>query len=192
MPPKVKITREDIINATLNLVREQGVDAINARAIAAALNCSTQPLFSNFESMEDLQNAVVNTSYERYTEFIKRELENGKYPPYKAYGIAYIRFAREERELFKLLFMCDRSDADLSPSEDFEQVVSLIMETNGISYDRAMLFHLEMWSAVHGIATMHATRFLKLEWELISNIISDIYNGIRIKHLSEENNDGSN
>ena len=39
MPPKVKITREDIIKTAIELVRANGEEAINARAIAAALNC---------------------------------------------------------------------------------------------------------------------------------------------------------
>lgn len=191
MPPKVKVTREDIINVTLNLVREQGVDAINARAIATALNCSTQPLFSNFESMEDLHNAVTVAAYTRYIEFIKSELESKKYPAYKAYGMAYIRFAMEERELFKLLFMCERSDSNVIPNDDYEQSVSLIMSANGISYEKAALLHLEMWSAVHGIATMHATQFLTLEWELIGNILSDIYQSVRARFLEEKNNGGN-
>ena len=48
MPPKVKITKEDIINAAVSLVRENGADALNARTVASLLGCSTQPVFSNF------------------------------------------------------------------------------------------------------------------------------------------------
>jgi hypothetical protein len=44
MPPKVKITKEEIIQTALFLVRENGEQAINARAIATALHCSTQPI----------------------------------------------------------------------------------------------------------------------------------------------------
>jgi AcrR family transcriptional regulator len=55
MPPKVKVTKEDIIQASVELVRKKGTDAINARTIASALNGSTQPIFSNFESMEELR-----------------------------------------------------------------------------------------------------------------------------------------
>ena len=48
MAPKVKITGEDIVKAAVELVRVRGEKAINAREIAAALNCSTQPIFTNF------------------------------------------------------------------------------------------------------------------------------------------------
>ena len=58
MPPKVKITKEDIIKTAIELVRREGTGALNARAIAAALSCSTQPIFSNFETMDELQKAM--------------------------------------------------------------------------------------------------------------------------------------
>lgn len=186
MPPKVKVTKEDIVNVSLELVRKNGVDAINARAIASALNCSTQPLFSNFESMEELQATVGSAAYDLYLDFIRVEVESEKYPQYKAFGMAYIRFAREEKELFKFLFMRDRTEDDTSPTADFEQSVQIIMENTGLSREKAMFMHLEMWIAVHGIATMHATSFLTLDWELISNMISDIYQGIRARHLEEK------
>ena len=59
MPPKIKITKQDIINTAIELVRASGDGAINARAIASALNCSTQPIFSNFETMDDLRDDVI-------------------------------------------------------------------------------------------------------------------------------------
>lgn len=189
MAPKVKVTREDIIKTTLELVRKHGADYINARAIASALECSTQPIFSNFNSMEELQEETILCAYGLYLDFIKSEIESGEYPQYKAFGMAYIRFAKEERELFKLLFMRDRTNEDLSPSPDFEESVNLIMELNNVSREQAMLIHLEMYTCVHGIATMVATSFLPLEWTLISQILSDIYHGIRTKVAEENKND---
>ena len=189
MAPKVKVTREDIIKTTLELVRKHGADYINARAIASALECSTQPIFSNFNSMEELQEETILCAYGLYLDFIKSEIESGEYPQYKAFGLAYIRFAKEERELFKLLFMRDRTNEDLSPSPDFEESVNLIMELNNVSREQAMLIHLEMYTCVHGIATMVATSFLPLEWTLISQILSDIYHGIRTKVAEENKND---
>ena len=189
MAPKVKVTREDIIKTTLELVRKHGADYINARAIASALECSTQPIFSNFNSMEELQEETILCAYGLYLDFIKSEIESGEYPQYKAFGMAYIRFAKEEKELFKLLFMRDRTNEDLSPSPDFEESVNLIMELNNVSREQAMLIHLEMYTCVHGIATMVATSFLPLEWTLISQILSDIYHGIRTKIAEENKND---
>lgn len=191
MPPKVKVTKEDIVKTALALCRGNGPAAVNARAIAAVLGCSTQPIFSNFATMEELERATVEAAYDCYLGFLAREVERGEHPVYKAYGMAYIRFAREERELFRLLFMCDREGKELSRTQDFEDSVAYIMEANGFSRERASLFHLEMWCAVHGIASMLATSFLALDEELISRMTSDIYQGLRAKHISEETENGS-
>ena len=192
MPPKVKTTREDIINTAIGLIRSKGQHSINARAIANALNCSTQPVFSNFATMDKLEEAVIVAAYDIYLGFIKAEVESGKYPQYKSFGMAYVRFACEEKELFKLLFMRDRTGEDMSLSPDFEESVQLIMNANGVTAEKAKLIHLEMWTFVHGISVMIATSFLSFEWETISNMISDIYMGIRARHLSEENENGCN
>ena len=187
MPPKVKITKEEIIETAVELVRENGEGALNARAIAGSLNCSTQPIFSNFATMDELRDAVIGAVYERYLGFIENEVESGKYPKYKSFGMAYIRFAAEERELFKLLFMRDRGGEAEKSAPDFESSVEMIMNANGVSKERAELIHLEMWACVHGIATMLVTSFLTLEWELISNMLTDVYQGIRTRHISEGN-----
>ena len=192
MPPKVKVTKDDIVKTALELARESGAESINARAVAARLNCSTQPVFSNFATMEELQAATVGAAYEVYLNFLDREAESGKYPQYKAFGMAYIRFAKDEKELFKLLFMCDRHGEELTPASDFEASVRIIMNANGITKERAELMHLEMWSCVHGIGTMLATSFLELDWELISNMLTDVYQGIRARHVAEEKENGCN
>ena len=189
MPPKIKITKTDIIQKALSLLRENGAESLNARSIAAALGCSTQPIFSNFATMDALEEAVIGAAYEHYYAFLQREAESGKYPAYKAFGMAYIRFAKEEKELFRLLFMRDTSKKEMASvtSPDFEASIEMIMKANGISREKATLMHLEMWVCVHGIATLFVTSFFSLDWELISTILTDVYQGTRAKHLSEEN-----
>ena len=186
MPPKVKIQKQEIIEAAVALVRQSGPQAINARSIAAVLDCSTQPIFSNFASMDALRLAVVAAADAQYQSYIQREIEKGEYPPYKASGMAYIRFAKEEKELFKLLYMRDRS-AEQPPKEAglSGQLESLVHNSTGFSGARAGLFHLEMWAYVHGVAAMLATGFLELDWPLISQMLTDAYMGLK-KRFEEE------
>ena len=117
---------------------------------------------------------------------MKKETESGKYPKYKAFGMADIRFAEEEKELFKLLFMCDRGGEAPNFTVDFTESVEMIMKMNNTTREVAELMHIEIWTCVHGIATMLATSFVKFEWDFISDMISDVYNGLRLRHLSEE------
>lgn len=184
MPPKVKVSKEEVLNTAISIVREHGAYALNARLIASKLSCSTQPIFSNFESMDDLRFAVLQYADSLYNKYTEQEMASKKYPPYKATGMAYIRFAKEEKELFKLLFMRDRSD-EKEPITFSKSISDIVESTTGFDSLKAKLFHLEMWVCVHGIATMTATGYLELDEELISDIISDAYNGMR-KHYEEK------
>ena len=191
MPPKIKVTREEIVQTGVDLLKEKGQSAINARSIAKELGCSTQPIFSNFSTMESLQSALLEGAYALYLGFLEREVETGKYPPYKAFGMAYIRFAQQEKELFKLLFMRDRTGEKFVATVDYEQSVALIMQANTITKEKAERMHFEMWAFVHGIATMLATSFIQLEWETISAMLTDVYQGLCVRYAGEKD-DGCN
>lgn len=186
MPPKIKITKEDIINTAINIVRKEGVNALNARNIAGALNCSTQPVFSNFATMDELRLTVVEAADVLCQEYMQREMENGEYPAYKASGMAYIRFAKEEKELFKLLYMRDRTEEKIPEDTEINKQMEFMVQNNtGLNGPTAKLFHLEMWAYVHGIATMIATGFLELDWDLISRMLTDSYQGLKKQYNKE-------
>ena len=186
MPPKVKITKEDIVRTGLELVQKNGVAALNARSVAAQLGCSTQPIFSNFASMDGLVLAVAEKANALCNDYIQNEVSSGQHPAYKASGMAYIRFAKEEKELFKMLFMCDRKEDNTSTESELStQMETLVHINTGLSSESAKLFHLEMWGFVHGIAAMFATNFVSLEWELISAMLTDAYQGLKKHHGME-------
>ncbi|MBR6769154.1 MAG: TetR/AcrR family transcriptional regulator [Clostridia bacterium] len=188
MPPKVKVTKQDIITTATALVRQNGESAINARSIAGALNCSTQPIFSNFATMDDLRAAVIAETQSLVRTYIERETASGVYPTsYKASGMAYIRFAKEEKELFKLLYMRTRKTDEYADDDAlFNQMTDLVQTNTGLQGETTTLFHLEMWAFVHGIATMFATDFLDLEWELVSKMITDAYQGMKKQYGIED------
>lgn len=188
MPPKIKITREAILTAALDIVRQAGPGALNARAVARALGCSTQPVFSNYATMEELLADVLRAADQCYQSRLHREMA-GAALPYKASGQAYIRFAREEPELFKLLFMRDRTGENIPQGADeIRDLVQLIQTNVGLDQENAYYFHLEMWIVVHGIATMVATGYLDWNEDMVSRIMSDAYQGIqtRFRQTGEE------
>lgn len=187
MPPKVKITKEKIISTSLALVQEEGDVALNARAIAKRLGCSTQPIFSNYASMEKLRYEVIKKADQVYQQYIAIGMKDPKYPPYKASGIAYIKFAKEERELFKLLFMRDRSQEEVK--DDYESIAPLLQIISNnmhISKEDAYLFHMAMWVYVHGIATMIATSYLEWDINRIEQMVSDAYQGMQEVYKKRE------
>lgn len=193
MPAKKIVTRETIINAAFEILRKDGSSAINARSIAASLNCSTQPIYLSFKNMGQLKESVDEKVKITYDTFLENELKSEKYPPYKAYGMGYVRFAKEERELFKYRFMRDRTnDPNINDETEIQGVVEVICNQTGYSYDEAKMFHLEQWTFVHGIATMIATSYLDWDMETVSSMISNAYKGLRHVYDERRKTDASN
>lgn len=193
MPPKFKFTRADITKAALDVTREKGISGLTARELAAKLGCSVKPIFGQFQNMEEVQQEVLASANDLYQSYLQEDIPSGKYPPYKASGMSYIRFAKEEKELFKLLFMRDRSGEKIEENKkEIEPLLELIEKNTGLSKEEAYLFHLEMWLYVHGIATMIATSYLDWDIEFISKVLTDAYMGLKSHYCGEEKNNGSN
>lgn len=191
MPPKFKFTREEIIKAALNVTRKSGISGLTARALATKLGCSVKPIFGLFQNMEEVQQEVLIAANEMYQDYLRNDMADGKYPPYKASGMAYIRFAKEETELFKLLFMRDRSNERTDENiEDVRPLIELIKKNTGLGDDDAYMFHIEMWIFVHGIATMIATSYLDWDMELISKVITDGYTGLKYRYCKGGDKNG--
>ncbi len=185
LPPKFKFTKEQILSATLELVRKEGRDAVTARKVAEALHASSKVIFGIFDSMEELQNALVLAAQRHFDAFTDRLLREGRYPPYKAVGMAYIRYAAEERELFRLLYMRDRS-AERAALQDDEKAVQVLMENYRISENQARNMQLHMWFYVHGIASLIATDYFPIDEEKTSQLLTEHFNA-NIKYFQEEN-----
>ncbi len=193
MPPKLRFSKEEIIDAALALVREKGADALTARALATCLGASTKPIFGLFRSMEEVQTEVLSAADSLYRAYLEKDMAEGRYPPYKASGMAYIRFAREEGELFRLLFMRDRTGE--RPEEDRDAIrplLTLIMKNTGADEEQAYRLHVELWIFVHGMAAMIATSYLPWDEAFVSRALSDAYAGLTHVCLAEAKNLAAN
>ena len=185
MPPRVKFSREEIVQAALDVAREKGADAMTTRDIAARLGVSTQPIFTYFRSMAEVRAAVhaaAETFYQKYAaEGLAEEI------PFLGYGMRHIRFAREERALFRLLFMRDRSHETIgSQDEEIRPLLALIQKNVGIGEAEARQLHLELWVFVHGIATMLATSYLDWPDAFVSDMLTELYRDMTQRYTKKE------
>ena len=103
MAPKNKFTKEEMTEAALRVVRQQGLDGLTAKTMADALGTSTQPVFTAFGSMDGVRQAVYAAAIRVYDQYTHAGLREEV--PFLGVGRQYIRFAREEPELYRLLFL---------------------------------------------------------------------------------------
>lgn len=183
MSAKKQVTRQNIIDAAFALVRRSGMSALNARSLAKSLGCSTRPIYISFGSMEELKGEVIKLINQTYQTYLKKEVDRRIYPEYKAYGMGYIRFAREEKQLFSYLFMRNRpSQGGELDGGDITAVLRSLSSATGLGGDLAERFHWECWVFVHGIATMLATGYLTLDDGTVSGLISDMFLALKARY----------
>lgn len=188
MPPVKRIKRSDIINSVLNILMTEEIDSINARRIAKELNCSVQPIFYNFKNMDELKSEVINEIYNIYKEYMIKGSKEEK--SYKGMGRAYINFAIDYPNYFKLLFM---SNTHMT-TEDFilndnvgNTILKTGMEYTGFSYDKQKKFHLKVWIFTHGLATLIQNKTLKLSDDEIDKILRESVYDMLVGERNSEN-----
>ncbi|BCJ93113.1 TetR family transcriptional regulator [Anaerocolumna cellulosilytica] len=189
MPPRIKITKDSILDAAFMVTREKGIQHVNARELARQLNCSTQPIFRAYESMEDLKLNLYQKVEAYYNQFMFQGLEHPI--PFLGMGLAYIRFARLERNFFILLFMAEqfkiKSFSEMLEGEDNQQVIGIIQGMTGLSEEFAKVLFVDIWLMIHGIASMAATNSCDLDEAEIETILKDTFAGL-LHRLKERDN----
>lgn len=160
MPPRPKFTREKVIETALDITRDSGIDAVTAKELGKRLHASASPLFTLFSSIDEIRDGVREKAMDMFT---AKSMEcTGYTPAFKQFGLYMIAFAKDEPELFKLLFMEKRKDIlsfiDFTPElcECFTTINDLLREEYGLSEDESWFLFNQMWIYTYGISTFCA------------------------------------
>ncbi|MCI6716929.1 MAG: TetR/AcrR family transcriptional regulator [Bacilli bacterium] len=182
MPAKKSITKQMILDTALKLLKERGIEAINARCIAESLNCSTQPLYASFKNMDDLKKELKTKCQETYHSYIEFGIKN-ETTVYMQYLMSYINFASENPHLFEYLYMQKiTSDAEYDNTLN-EIVINKIMEVSNISREKAESFFLSSWIFAHGIATQIVTGYVKWDQNTIRHFLMEEFKALRLYYV---------
>ena len=180
MPPVIRYTHDAVLTAAFELVRRDGISAFNARSVAQELGSSTQPIFRLFSGMDDLRAGVIEMARKTMHDYMTSALEKSD-TPYLTMGMSYVLFAREEPELFKLLYMSDNSiDLDTSlpmPAEIIEEII----KESGLSVEQAKALHSWLWIFTHGLAVSFATKACSICTERLERIMRGAYEAAALK-----------
>ncbi len=176
MPPSVKFTKEEIVNAALQVVREKGTAALTTRQIAAVLGVSTRPIFTYFQNMQQVQEAVRQAAQALYHSYIKKGLE--QVHPFIGLGEQYIRFATQEPELYRLLFLPLAPGSENKAMEEMERTQNLVLEFLQQIYQldeaAAKRFFRDVWLVAHSLAALIVTNCCPYSPEEIRQILTSV------------------
>ena len=159
MAPRNKFSRDEMIEKAVRVVRKQGIGGLTAKSLANELGVSTQPVFTCFHTIEEVRREVVNAAKILYDDYVKEGLCNDI--PFLGFGMHYIRFAKEEPELYRLLFLStDQSEGNSAFEEmnaSLELVTDSMQETYHIDAKTAERYFRDMWLVAHSLATLIVT-----------------------------------
>lgn len=176
MPPSVKFTKEEIVNAALQVVREKGTATLTTRQIAAVLGVSTRPIFTYFQNMQQVQEAVRQAAQALYHSYIKKGLE--QVHPFIGLGEQYIRFATQEPELYRLLFLPLAPGSENKAMEEMERTQNLVLEFLQQIYQldeaAAKRFFRDVWLVAHSLAALIVTNCCPYSPEEIRQILTSV------------------
>ena len=176
--PKQKITKEMIIETAFEIVRKEGLENLLVKNIAAKLNCSVQPIYSYCANMEGVKQELVDRTAKFIREYVAARINKKDY--FRSTGRSYLKFAKDEPNLFQLYFLRQQPDVytldDLYRKESSQQVGIFIAESLGISIEQAKALHLHMIIYVMGISAMAASTNIDVEGEDIQNQLDMAYN----------------
>ena len=179
MPPKTKIPKDLIVKTAYDITKVKGIESVTAKAISKQLNCSIQPIYWVFDTMDNLRNAIIREAIKEYNGYLFAEIPN--LSKYQAAGWNYIRFAKEQPHLFKLLFMTERQSntpiGQSSLDENKEYLLSLIQNDYDLNENQANDLYVRLWLFSHGIATMIATKTVGLDNKEIGKMLTDALTG---------------
>lgn len=180
MPPKVKVTKEMVAEASFEVIRASGHENLNARTIAEYLGCSTQPVLYNFKTVDEIRAAAYAIADAYHTAFImpKETDEN----PMLTLGLNYVRFGHEEKNLFRFLFQTDQFGgmdvAALLSDPNLSGVIEVMAGGLECDVEEAREMFLTFFCVAHGLASLLANNSMEYDVEQCKKMLDNVFFGM--------------
>lgn len=180
MPPKVKITREMIEDASFEIIRKEGHENLNARTIAKRLNCSTQPVLYSFKTVDEIREAAYALADKYHVEYIMPDEKDDN--PFLTLGLNYVRFGHEEKNLFRFLYQTDKfggMDIDtLMGAPGLLEILNVVAKETDCGIEEAREMFLTFFSVAHGLASLLANNSMKYDEDRITGMLQKVFYGM--------------
>lgn len=173
MPTNIKISKEQILDAAFNIVKKDGAEALNNRRIAKELGCSIRPIYYQFKNSDELKSELINKIRKYYFSYITDNL-NENIPKFKQYGMRLVMFAKNDSNLFKLLFSkkSNLSYETFIINDDFKKISELMKKSAKLDDKELKNIFMLMWIFAYGISWLLANETCTFSEEQISKLLS--------------------
>ena len=168
MPRTKQIEKQDILRAAAEVIRQKGESALTVRSIAGVLGCSTQPLYYEFANIEQLRAELLPYVRQQYLQF--------RCSNYKEFGRHFLNFARQEKELFRFVYLRRRAPGEtLLDDINYDETIRLLSQNLEMEPETARRMHHQMQLRCYGLGVMLATDYLELTEAQIETELTEFY-----------------
>lgn len=146
------------------LMNEGGLGALSMREVARRAGVSHQAPYHYFQDREAILAELAGEGFDQLYDYMVSSigLARDKAGKNRAMGEAYIRFALNHPELFRLMFRCEMCDLSRYPeakakAEKCFDVVVQTLGAQGTAADKSnpdLTPVIASWSVAHGLATL--------------------------------------
>lgn len=170
MPSSPKIPKDMILEYALKMLVRDGYDAINIKAIANEIGCSTQPISWHFGNMDGLRSALSEYA-QNYANNKLLNIQENAVHSFLDIGLNYLDIAFDEPNLFIYLYMNGGSGCVAGDVSFFSNVGQNAILTEqlakqlGISNELARAFVQNLTIYTHGLASYIATDVVNISKE---------------------------
>lgn len=179
MPPKTKVTAEQIVSAGFDIVRSCGHEALNVRSAAARVGCSTQPVMYQFQTVAELKSAVYDMADRFHSEYIMQPMPADN--PLLSIGVRYVMFGAEEKNLFRFLFQTDKFSGmgfdRLFDSDELAPIYSVLSRSAGIPQENCKDVFKSIFISAHGLASLLANNAVEFRRDYTEKILTSAFYG---------------
>lgn len=178
MPPRAKFTKEQIVNAALDMIRENGTSELTARALGKRLGSSACPIFTVFDNMEEVLTETVQAAKALYNSYVEEGLK--AMPAFKGVGMQYLNFAVREPKLFQLLFMTEQTQNPTMENvlpvidDNYPVILKSVKECYDLTQYDAEKLYRHLWVYTHGIAALIATNMCTFTPEETGKMLTEV------------------
>ena len=162
MPSSPNVKKEDMLQAALEIVIEGGYSALNIKAVAKKLGCSTAPISWQFGGMDGLRVELISFA-EQYVQKNYNDFSENEVSAFEQRGRNAIELALDKPNLFRFLYMGDRNQLVSvgfqlkTEKEDNGAAYQRLADTLGVTRDQAIDFMMMMIIYTQGMGTLIAS-----------------------------------
>lgn len=182
-------TRSNILNAALQIVKEEGWQSLSLRKIADAIEYTAPIIYEYFTNKEAILLELTKQGYILLTQKIREAKEKHIKPArqIEAMWMAYWNFAFEEKEYYQLMFgvemMCCEMKKSFpeseAPADLMCEVIEKVMAGKNPSEDEICRRYYTYWSVVHGLISINIVRKGRND-KINHQVLTDAISGITL------------